>query len=334
MTIAVALLAILVPASVALVGYWVKRQSEDRLSQEHDRDVERLAQERERDERRLAQEHGEEQARLRLDAAMRAADLFGAVGDSPSNPASSASGLLALTQLGQADLAVALLVDLWSIEARRLPTSNGLPLAMPVPVGLRSSAREGDGPAAVSTETAVLVINAALEAEDSPNAQLVAAELLCRNATRLDPCQSLHWPAAIDGRWIPGLAAKAKLLVIEGLIDMTSHSSATENALRSLVVRLYGVWAGDPDNERVRGCVGTLIASLLPAVQQLTYTEFMQARETVTLEQLRVAAASAYANPDGFLERMVEKKCAVLRDWSLMCNSCDVRPGSLATAAH
>jgi hypothetical protein len=53
-------------------------------------------------------------ARLRLDAAMRAADLFEVKDDASPNPASSASGLLALTRLGHAELAVALLVDLWS----------------------------------------------------------------------------------------------------------------------------------------------------------------------------------------------------------------------------
>jgi hypothetical protein len=186
-------------------------------------------------------------------------------------------------------------------------------------------------PARVSTETAILVINAALEAKDLPNAQLVAAELLCRNATRLDPCQSLHWPAAIDGSWIPGLAKKAKLLIMEALILMTTQHPANENALRSLVVRLYGVWAADP-NERVRGCVGTLISSLLPAVKSLTYTEFLQARETVTLDQLQLAARSASTNPDGFLDKLVREKSSDLRRWSMECRTCDFGPGSLATA--
>ena len=63
--------------------------------------------------RRLAQEHQDEHARLRLDAAMRAGELISAK-HAPASPAAIASGLLALTRLDHADLAVALLVDLWS----------------------------------------------------------------------------------------------------------------------------------------------------------------------------------------------------------------------------
>jgi hypothetical protein len=85
-----------------------------------------------------------------------------------------AAGLLALTRLDHADLAVALLVDLWS-------------------------EREGpEDPDRVSTETAILVIDAALRST-SANAQLVAAELLCRNAKWLQPGQSLHWPSSLEG---------------------------------------------------------------------------------------------------------------------------------------
>ncbi|MDT9700868.1 hypothetical protein [Streptomyces sp. P17] len=50
----------------------------------------------------------------------------------------------------------------------------------------------------ISDETAILVIDAALRSTSS-SAQLVAAELLCRNAERLDACQSLHWPSSGEG---------------------------------------------------------------------------------------------------------------------------------------
>lgn len=39
-----------------------------------------------------------------------------------------------------------------------------------------------------------LVVDAALRS-GKPNAQLVAAEVLCRNSEHLDPCQSTHWPS-------------------------------------------------------------------------------------------------------------------------------------------
>jgi hypothetical protein len=75
-----------------------------------------------------------------------------------ADPAASAAGLLALTQLDHAQLAVALLVDVW-------PDQEG---------------REDR----VSSETAILVVDAALRSDDK-NAQLIAAELLCQIAEML-----------------------------------------------------------------------------------------------------------------------------------------------------
>jgi hypothetical protein len=297
-----AIAVVLVPASVTLVGYWIKRQSQKQIDQNHK----------------------DQTARLRLDAAMRAATLFGDGGETKTSSASSASGLLALTELGHADLAVALLVDLWS-------TGSATALDDDAPTG---NGRTGDDPdeGEVSTETAILVINAALKAQGSP-AQLVAAELLCRNSPRLNPCQSLHWPAAVDGRWLPGMVPRAKLLVMEALILMTTSSPPNENALRSLVVRLYGVWKGEAGNDRVRGCVGTLINAVMPAVERLLYTEFVQASEPVQLEELRLAARSVSQHKDGFLERLLEKRVQQLVVWSEACNTCDFSPGQLAAAA-
>jgi hypothetical protein len=98
----------------------------------------RLGQESVQAEQRLRQEHEDEKERLKLDAAMRAGSLFSAADADHAHPAAPASGLLALTKLDQADLAVALLVDLWSggnkkisdetailvIDARSGPTSR------------------------------------------------------------------------------------------------------------------------------------------------------------------------------------------------------------------
>jgi hypothetical protein len=283
-TVFVALAAVLIPASVTAVGLVVSQRSDAR-----------------------------ERNRLRLDAAMRSAALFGegSKEGAEATPAARASALLALTQLGCADLAVALLVDTWSIAVDADPPA------------------EGD--TVVSTEAAILVLNTALLSE-SPEAQLVAAELLCRNARRLHPCQSLHWPACLDGRWLPDLAPRAKLLVFDALVRMTTHAPPSENALRSLVVRLYAMWDGDPD-PRVRGCVGRLVGCVLPAVAALPYTEFMGGTRLVTYAQLDQAARSASPNPDGYLERLVEDRGATLHDWALTCTACSFHPGALATAA-
>ena len=172
-----------------------------------------------------------------VDAAMRAGALFSAKGSEPVDSASIASGLLALTKLDHAELAAALLVDFWS-----------------------------DGQEKVSTETAVLVIDAALRSKGQPNAQLVAAEILCRNARRLNSCQSLNWPSVIDGSWDCKFGPKTKFLLVEALINMTLSEPVTENALRSAAVRLYGIWRNDPD-KRLQGCIGRLISALMPRLE-------------------------------------------------------------------
>jgi hypothetical protein len=286
-----AFVGVLVTASVSVIGLMVSRQSNRRLAKEADQA-----------ERRLLQEHQDEKERLKLDAAMRAGALLTPSGAVPPNRAAAASGLLALTQLDHAELAVALLVDLWS-----------------------------DGKDNVSNETAVLVINTALRS--NPTAQLVAAELLCRNAARLDSCQSLHWPSVVDGCWNPDFSPKTKLLLLDGLMGMTLAGKKNENALRSVAVRLYGVWNGDPD-DRVRGCVGTLISGLIEKLKTLGYTDLLAGNTKVMLVELETAAASATENPDGFLDRIVADRKKQLAEWADQCDALDLAQGALGTAAH
>ncbi|MGH3947890.1 MAG: hypothetical protein ACRDSE_02025 [Pseudonocardiaceae bacterium] len=257
---------------------------------------------------RMRQEHRDEQARLKLDAAMRAGALFSSDEQRPADPASIASGLLALTRLDHADLAVALLVDLWSEGEEKVPSEEK-----------------------VATETAVLVIDAALRSKTNPNAQLVAAELLCRNAHRLNACQSLHWPSVIDGEWDPAFGPKTKLLLLDALILMTLAREVNEAALRSIAVRLYGVWKGDGD-KRVRGCVGRIISAVVPALEQLGYSDFMQGNKKVMLTDLEAAASSGTHNPDGFLDRIVEDRHRRLVEWSTPCHRDSLQNRRLAAA--
>jgi hypothetical protein len=56
----------------------------------------------------------------------------------------------------------------------------------------------------------------------------------------------------------------------------------------------------------VGGCVGTLIKAIVPELAKLDYTEFMQGNRTVSLAQLRSAAAAAVPNPDRYLARVVQ----------------------------
>jgi hypothetical protein len=236
---------------------------------------------------------------------MRAGESFSSPTPESVAPASIASSLLALTKLENADLAVALLVDFWS------PGIDGR----------------------VSAETAILVVDSALRS-GKRTAQLVAAELLCRNAEHLDPCQSLHWPSFIDGCWDPTFGPKTKLLLVDALILMTlAKKPVNEGALRSVAVRLYGIFDGDPD-ENVRGCVATLIDALLPALRNLGYRDFMQGNKRVMLTDLESAAKYARPNDDDFLARMVRKRSDDLHAWAEPCTGTDqeLTPGALALA--
>jgi hypothetical protein len=274
---------VLVTAAVSVIGFTVTRQSERRLSREGE----------------------DESRRLRLDAAMRAGASFSSPTSEPVDPASIASSLLALTELDNADLAVALLVEFWSRRTEK-----------------------------VSTETAILIIDAALRSKQ-PNAQLIAAELLCKNAQNLGSCESLHWPSVIDGCWVQEFGPKTKLLLVEALIIMTLARPVNENSLRSVAVRLYGIFAGDSD-ERVKGCVATLIESLIPSLENQGYQDFMQGNQKVMLSDLRSAAGQATENPDGFLDRIVKDRSQKLGDWAAPCTrgKLELGPGALATAIH
>lgn len=256
---------------VAFAGHLLNRQASLRLAEEG-----------RRERTRLEEESLREHMRLRLDAAMQAGTLLA----SPDHPASSASGLLAMTQLGQADLAVALLVDLWSEKKDQ-----------------------------VSTETAVLVIDAALRSDDS-GAELIAAELLCRNAKRLNSCQSLHWPSTIDGRWNPRFGPKTKFLLLDALMQMTTATPMDRNALRSVAVRLYCIWAAEEEDANLRGCLGMAICALLPALEHQDYKDFMQGPLSVSIGQLTDAAESAKPNDDTFLAQVTAVHVANLKEWA------------------
>ena len=265
-------------------------------------------------ERRLTHQHIDEEARLRLDAAMDAGALFNANAGSPADPAAVASGLLALTQLARADLAVALLVDLWDGKDDHPGGSSST-----------SAAR------AVSDETAVLVLDAALRSP-SPNAQLVAAELLCRNARRLDICQSLHWPSSVDGAWNPAFGVKTKVLIVDALVRMAYTGDATLNALQSLAVRLYAISDGDPD-AHVKGCLGMLLRAIVPALVERDVRSLMQGPSEVTIEDIERAAEHAKGNPDRVFYAIVQRRSAELSKWANRCHGTDDRPGALAAAS-
>lgn len=292
-------IAALAGTLVSAIGLILKQQTEARL-----------AAEREHNEHRLAQEHDDQQERLKLDAAMRAGELVASKGPSP---AAAASGLLALTQLGQSDLAVALLVDLWS-----------------------------RGHAGVSNEIAIQVIDKALRS-GSQAAQSIAAELLCLHSADLDASQSLQWPSAIDGCGISNLKPRPKLLLVEALIRMTvgnlpgetgAEKPATQASVRAVAVRLYGFWKDEPD-VRVRGCLGKLINALIEALESFGYCDFMQGNQTVIFDDLAKAAASPEPKPDLYLSRMSTNIAKCLKEWADECTrTLPSGPGCLASGEN
>jgi hypothetical protein len=218
------------------------------------------------------QARSRERGRLELDAAMQAGTLLAA----PNRPAATTAALLALTRAGRADLAVALLVDLW--PGRQ-----------------------------VSTETAILVVDAALRSS-SPSAQLVAAELLCREARSLDSCQPLDWPRALDGEWLPDLERSTKFLLLQALLLSACASALNRNSLRLLAGRLYGIWTRDAP---MQSLTGTAIAVLVPALERQGYRDLTH----VSLAQLRRAAASAQPPGDQYVAEVMAAHRARLVAW-------------------
>ncbi len=158
--------------------------------------------------------------------------------------------------------------------------------------------------------------------------------MLCRNAKRLDSCQSLHWPSVIDGSWDGKFGLKTKLLLVDALTEMTLNGPRNENALRSVAVRLYGIWSGDED-KRLKGCVGMLIQALVPELEKLDYSEFLQGNQKVSIDDLETAAASATPNPDGFLKRLAIVRSERLGEGAKTCTGVvETDVGALASAAH
>lgn len=303
MAAVLAFVGVLVTYTATVIGLSVQRQARAKLSQEY-----------EQTEKRLTQQATDQNRQFGLDAAMRASQLIAPGDGTPAGPAALASGLVTLTNLGQAQLAVSLLVDLWSVRIAADGTYRENPRCQ------------------VATEIAVLVINGALSSNCS-SAQLVAAELLCRNATRLTSTQSLHWPAVIDGCWRPDFGKRTKLLLVEAVVTMTTCQGkpADEGALRSVAVRLHGI-STDPER-RVKACIGKLIKALLPALEECESKEFAQGGVMVTMDQLVQAAEYPPDNPDGYLSALSDRLATQLGEWAENATGIPSNPGCLATAA-
>jgi hypothetical protein len=290
---------VLLTVVLGFLGHILSRQQAMRLEREKQESAARLEIKEREATKRLARKERETAERLSIEAAMRAGELLAVhAGD----PAAAASGLLALTKLDRNTLAVALLVDLWSPTHQRVPT-----------------------------ETAILVVDAALRSTE-PNARLLAAELLCRNSAGLDACSSMHWPSLLDGGWNPAFCPKTKLLLIEALLNMTLAAKANEGSLRSLAVRLYGIWQAEEHNAVVRGCLGMLIAEIWPRLRDLGFRNFIQGNAEIKIDKLEEAAQEAHANPDQYLRHVTEMYVRRLQVWASRKQKAEPEYGVLALA--
>jgi hypothetical protein len=122
------------------------------------------------------------------------------------------------------------------------------------------------------------------------------------------------------------------VLIVDALVRMAITSAASLNALQSLAVRLYGISDGDPE-KHVKGCLGKLLAAIIPALERMEVTSLMQGPSEITMRDIKSAAAAARANPDRVFYRVVRERSEELEKWAGDCREPDFRPGALASAS-
>lgn len=260
---ALALIGSVLSAAVTLVGTVVKYSIDDRNA------------------RVAAIEAGrnyalalEAEKRNRIEAAIRAVDLLSENNkDSTQNQIGGA--LLALVSLGELDLAVALLAQLW-------------------PTGLASS------------HVAEEVVRGALENGSESN-QVSAGSVLLQNAERIQMKDGHIWPIPNMG-WRTDLPQNCRLgLVLAAAKWMKSQIAKNPNALPDAAVVLYQATA-DPDPI----LKDIAAASLRPLVQALPETFWIYTGENrLTVKQIAKRLATfpdvPETNPGALFQSEIRK---------------------------
>jgi hypothetical protein len=265
----------------------------------------------------------EENRRLQLEAAMRAAQLLAPTNGASADQASAGAALLALCDLGQLELAVALLGDTWRRSAEAGPDAPHL-------AAERDAAEDQStplSPSGISNATAVLVIDKALaSAAPSSRAQVMAAEVLCRNSRSLCSISVVDWPSCIDGTWRPDLPDLAKLYIMDALMRMTVADSPGRLALAAVAMRLYGIYDAEGsvttrpgEANRFQWCASRMLHAVMPALKDCGWEQVMgRRRDPVSMAALEAAARYGEhswprADPLRDLER---ERYDWLKDWS------------------
>jgi hypothetical protein len=218
-------------SSLTFIGLLIKHSIDERNA--------RLAEEaelrRQTEADRTQQLAEEAENRLKLDSSIRAVDLLSTPDGKPAPPTEQAGALFALAHLGQLDLALTLLRELW-------------PARM------------------ISTEAAVQLIDRGLNDSDL---QEDAAQLFSENADLLpDKAGLLSLPGCLNGyTWPEDLPRAARASLLDALILAVSSrdtSTLDEDALNYLVLLLNVARTSEPD-EWIRSTITFLLVTLIEA---------------------------------------------------------------------
>lgn len=220
--------------------------------------------------------------RLKIDSAVHAADLLSEKDGRAPTPATAASVLLGLAELGQIDLATALLVALWP--------KQGIP-----------------------DEVAILLVGKVLT-EGTDTAKLMAAEQLWYKAPALNSRKSTDWPHCVDGQWLPKLGPLTKLLLIDSLLRMTYHQEPDKFAVPALAVRLWAIREQERRDPDVGQLAGVLLTDVVWALDKLKMDVVIHADQLLTTNAIRAVSVSeqdwSSALAPQFKDRLTE-----MREW-------------------
>jgi hypothetical protein len=214
--------------------------------------------------------------RLRLEAAMNAGRLLSPEGDTTLTVETAATALLSLADLGQQELSVVLLRELWPEKRKEWNAS------------------------------AILIVDKALRSR-SASAQRLAAELLWYRALDLDARRATDWPSCIDGRWTrrgrvatrdrflrwPRKSTEfgllTRLFLFDAMLKMSLTQEVTRNALIAVTVRVYAVSERDRELRRV---ASEILGLLLEPIESEGVNPLLHADVLVAVEEVRRAATS------------------------------------------
>jgi hypothetical protein len=190
-------------------------------------------------DRRIAQEAKRDAKRLEADSAMKAVGMLSTANGKAAHPATAGGALLALASLGQTQLAVSLLFDLWQDEK-------------------------------ISSSVAVLLVEQALKS-DSAQAQTDAAVALSENLPRLvtiddDGEKAYDWPYDFDCNWATSPPEQeARGVLLAALVYMWTDATTgfeLEYRRQQFLASLYAVFLKETDQD-LRACASRLILAIL-----------------------------------------------------------------------